>query len=588
MRAAIERYYDAILVYGPASSPDAIRSVGWTDLTVPVHHVGYLGWPMTDEPAPDLPDGYLLATVGGGHDGYRVLEEVLQAIRLEPLGCPTLVITGPLMPKAQIQALRSLAAGTDAQVVEFRGDMDRVLAGARAVVGMAGYNTVAETLRARRPALLVPRARPSQEQLVRARAVRSSRPTRCSIPTTSTPRRCATRSGALDVAAPDAPPDEYEGADRSARLLSELADPPRARRHVPHRRDRASRRRANTADRRPVHVFRGGAGGARRRVRDPAMGLAGTRRDSVSAPRYLARSRPPVPRTHARKRLPTPHGCGGPPRAIRARRPAGRGPRRRHRRLAPAPRGPPGRDQGRVDAREARRPGIVEPSATQRLLDGDPRSIAAIDRLVRAQVKTKESGIARVKLWDAERPDRLLGQPRLIGRRFDLPEEERDALRTGESEAELTDLSRAPRTAPTRCTASCSRSTCRSARPPAQRLLFELYQAQRSVTDTAQKTCLPFAPALIGALLLLQLAPAPARLSHGSVAPRQPRGARGAAAPRARRLGHRAPADRERSPRRSRPGPRGHSYALAAAADRSTARRPRLRRLARRRTADTP
>ena len=171
MRAAIERYYDAILVYGPASSPDAIRSVGWTDLTVPVHHVGYLGWPMTDEPAPDLPDGYLLATVGGGHDGYRVLEEVLQAIRLEPLGCPTLVITGPLMPKAQIQALRSLAAGTDAQVVEFRGDMDRVLAGARAVVGMAGYNTVAETLRARRPALLVPRARPSQEQLVRARVV---------------------------------------------------------------------------------------------------------------------------------------------------------------------------------------------------------------------------------------------------------------------------------------------------------------------------------------------------------------------------------------------------------------------------------
>src|ERR671931_992540 len=59
MRAAIERYYDAILVYGPASSPDAIRSVGCTDLRVPLHHVGYLGWPMTDEPAPDLPPGYL-------------------------------------------------------------------------------------------------------------------------------------------------------------------------------------------------------------------------------------------------------------------------------------------------------------------------------------------------------------------------------------------------------------------------------------------------------------------------------------------------------------------------------------------------
>lgn len=236
MRAAIERYYDAILVYGPASSPDAIRAVGWTDLSVPVHHVGYLGWPMTDEPAPDLPPGYLLATVGGGHDGYRVLEEVLQAIRLEPLGCPTLVITGPLMPKSQIQALRTLASGADAQVVEFRGDMDRVLAGARAVVGMAGYNTVAETLRARRPALLVPRKRPSQEQLVRALAV-SQQPSYFMLdPDDLHPRAMRDALGRLlQAPLPDAPSDEYEGADSSARLLSELADAPRARRHVPHR-----------------------------------------------------------------------------------------------------------------------------------------------------------------------------------------------------------------------------------------------------------------------------------------------------------------------------------------------------------------
>src|SRR4029079_17366795 len=111
MRAAIERYYDAILAYGPASSPDAIRSVGWTDLTVPVHHVGYLGWPMTDEPAPDLPPGYLLAPVGGGPHGHRVPEEVPHASRPEPPGCPTLVITGPLLPKAEAQAVRSLSAG---------------------------------------------------------------------------------------------------------------------------------------------------------------------------------------------------------------------------------------------------------------------------------------------------------------------------------------------------------------------------------------------------------------------------------------------------------------------------------------------
>src|SRR3954453_18539124 len=255
MRAAIERYYDAILVYGPASSPDAIRSVGWTDLTVPVHHVGYLGWPMTNEPAPDLPSGYLLATVGGGHDGFRVLADVLRAIRLEPLLCPTLVITGPLMAKAQIQELCGLAAGADAQVVEFRGDMDRVLAGARAVVGMAGYNRVAEALRARRPGLLVPRTRPSQEQLVRARTV-SEQPSYAMLhPDDLTPESMrAALAELLEFPEPAPPPDEYEGADSAARVLSALADEPgagragglspladepRARRHVPHRSGRA-------------------------------------------------------------------------------------------------------------------------------------------------------------------------------------------------------------------------------------------------------------------------------------------------------------------------------------------------------------
>jgi predicted glycosyltransferase len=240
MRAAIERYYDAILVYGPASSPDAIRSAGWTDLSIPVHHVGYLGWPMTQEPAPDLPPGYLLATVGGGHDGFRVLSQVLRAIRLEPLPCATLVITGPLMARAQIQELRALAAGTNAQVVEFRGDMDRVLAGARAVVGMAGYNTVAEILRARRPGLFVPRTRPSQEQLVRARSVARQPSYAMLHPDDLTPEAMrAALTELLGFPEPAAPPDEYEGADRAARLLSALADEPRARRHVPHRSGRA-------------------------------------------------------------------------------------------------------------------------------------------------------------------------------------------------------------------------------------------------------------------------------------------------------------------------------------------------------------
>jgi predicted glycosyltransferase len=44
---------------------------------------------------------------------------------------------------------------------------------ASAVVSMGGYNSVAEILTTNTPALLVPRDRPRQEQLIRARALRA-------------------------------------------------------------------------------------------------------------------------------------------------------------------------------------------------------------------------------------------------------------------------------------------------------------------------------------------------------------------------------------------------------------------------------
>jgi two-component system, NarL family, sensor kinase len=148
--------------------------------------------------------------------------------------------------------------------------------------------------------------------------------------------------------------------------------------------------------------------------------------------------------------------------------------------------------------------GIVAPKVTQHLLDGDPRSIAEVDDLVRSKIITPESGIVRVKLWDSNGRIVYSDFHSLINRRFVLPQDERDALRTGETEAELTNLSRYENRfdglhgkllevyLPIRATTG-------------QRLLFELYQKQQSVTDTAEKTFLAFAPALIGALLLLQL-----------------------------------------------------------------------------------
>src|SRR3954454_17996517 len=46
MRAVIEHYYDAVLVYGPASCASALECMGWHDIAVPVVHTGYVGAPM--------------------------------------------------------------------------------------------------------------------------------------------------------------------------------------------------------------------------------------------------------------------------------------------------------------------------------------------------------------------------------------------------------------------------------------------------------------------------------------------------------------------------------------------------------------
>jgi predicted glycosyltransferase len=227
VRHAVERYYDAVLVYGPPWTPDALTTLGWGDLPSPVHHVGYVGRPDSSKPLGDLPDGYLLVTAGGGADGFPLLATTIEAVALEPLDRTTVLVTGPLMPEGDVQRLRRLARGLDVWIAEFRTDMDAVIAGASAVVAMAGYNTVVELLRARRPALLVPRSSPSEEQLVRARLVANAGLASVLPPDELNAARL--RRGLDDLfAAPPPQVDDsvHDGAARAAALLSELASHP--------------------------------------------------------------------------------------------------------------------------------------------------------------------------------------------------------------------------------------------------------------------------------------------------------------------------------------------------------------------------
>jgi len=223
-RAALEEFYDAVLVYGPEGGGDALGCVGWQDPPFPVFHVGFLGAPLPDAPPADLPAEYVLATVGGGADGFEVLDAVLGALERRPLGLPVVMVTGPLMDAAGAQALRQRARGLDVIVVQARADMDAVIAGARAVVAMAGYNTVAEITRAGHPALLVPRRGPSLEQLIRARALQEQGSFAMIAPDQLTAARMADELHAL-LGRPRRAfdPGQHCGAATAARILCQLA-----------------------------------------------------------------------------------------------------------------------------------------------------------------------------------------------------------------------------------------------------------------------------------------------------------------------------------------------------------------------------
>jgi predicted glycosyltransferase len=162
------RLYDLAFIYGP-HPPDDLRVATLRAAGVPIHVTDRVAVAPAASGPSDLEDGYLLVTAGGGVDGFPLLDAVLRAIRTTPIRVPTLLVTGPLMPEPEAAELRERAEGLDARVIVQRSDMDRLLAGARASISMAGYNTTAEVLASGTPALLVPRAVPVVEQLNRAR-----------------------------------------------------------------------------------------------------------------------------------------------------------------------------------------------------------------------------------------------------------------------------------------------------------------------------------------------------------------------------------------------------------------------------------
>lgn len=150
--------------------------------------------------------------------------------------------------------------------------------------------------------------------------------------------------------------------------------------------------------------------------------------------------------------------------------------------------------------------GVVEPALTDAALAGRPEALADLDLVVQERVLGDD--VVRVKIWTPDGRIAYSDEPRLIGRRYALGEDERAALRTGETEAEVSDLSR-PENAFEREQGSLLEVYLPIRTAGGSLALFEAYRRQSAVDANGREILTAFLPVVGGALLLLWLVQVP-------------------------------------------------------------------------------
>ena len=171
--ARIDQHFDHVWVYGPPDFYDPL-----TGLDVPqsvrdkMEFVGFLQRSASGETqSQHMPDSdYLLVTTGGGGDGVDLVKDVLSAYLHAPdFNQRALVVLGPYMAADRRVEFIAMARGIpQVEVIEFDMRMEELIARSKAVIAMGGYNTFCEILSFDKPALIVPRTTPREEQLIRA------------------------------------------------------------------------------------------------------------------------------------------------------------------------------------------------------------------------------------------------------------------------------------------------------------------------------------------------------------------------------------------------------------------------------------
>ncbi|MDH3220308.1 MAG: hypothetical protein OEO19_12310 [Gammaproteobacteria bacterium] len=176
----LENLYHDIWVYGLGNMGSPVEGLELSNaITGKFTYTGFLGREIPSDRnwvAPiSLDEPFILVTAGGGGDGVEMVDWVVRAYESDA-GQPyrAVIVTGPFMPPGEQQEFHERCDNlSNVEILTFNSHIELLMKKAVGIVAMGGYNTFCEILTLDKPALIVPRSVPRQEQLIRAeRAVK--------------------------------------------------------------------------------------------------------------------------------------------------------------------------------------------------------------------------------------------------------------------------------------------------------------------------------------------------------------------------------------------------------------------------------
>lgn len=179
MQDRITEFYDEVFIYGERAIFDAVTAYKFPHaLRTKTRYVGYVVNPEHELALENLERPFpprnrreqpvVLATTGGGEDGFRTIEHFIRAAA----GAPWLgsVVFGPMFPDAELVRLQTLAVQNGIRYRSYVPHLSALFREVDALVCMGGYNTLIEAAALGVRTVCVPRIAPRTEQLIRAEA----------------------------------------------------------------------------------------------------------------------------------------------------------------------------------------------------------------------------------------------------------------------------------------------------------------------------------------------------------------------------------------------------------------------------------